>query len=198
MKNCVQEKGYALDVVTPSGGMTSGNFYAVGAVYGVAALTTLEGETNVLHRRGAYTLPKVTGTAWTQFQQLYWDASVSKFSTVAAGNLPAGIALEAAADSAATGSVLLADAPTGLRMVAGEVALDGSNPTPVVTGLSTIVGVGLALKGSTAPGDNTSVVTYDTSGGTLNLYAWKNTSGSDPTLVASTGTETVGYTVFGY
>jgi hypothetical protein len=85
-----------------------------------------------------------------------------------------------------------------LKVVAGEIALDGSNPTPVATGLKTIVSVSLALKGTSAPGDNTSVVTYGISGGTLNLYAWKNTSGSDPTLVASTGTETVSYVVVGY
>lgn len=87
---------------------------------------------------------------------------------------------------------------SNLKVVAGEIALDGSNPTPVATGLKTIVGVSLALNGTSAPGDNTSVVTYGISGGTLNLYAWKNTSGSDPTLVASTGTETVSYVVVGY
>lgn len=85
-----------------------------------------------------------------------------------------------------------------LKMVAGEIALDASNPTPVVTGLTTIVGVGLAIKGTSAPGDNTSVLTYGASGGTLSIYAWKNTSGTDPTLVASTGTETVSYVVMGY
>lgn len=83
------------------------------------------------------------------------------------------------------------------KIVMGEVALDGSNPTPVTTGLTTIVAVCVTLKGSAAPGDSTSVVTYDTSGGTLNLYGWKNTGGTDPTLVASTGTETVSYLVLG-
>ena len=83
------------------------------------------------------------------------------------------------------------------RIVMGEVALDGGNPTPVSTGLTSITAVTLTLKGTAAPGDTTSVVTYDTSGGTLNIYAWKNTGGTDPTLVASTGTETVGYMALG-
>lgn len=49
-----------------------------------------------------------------------------------------------------------------------------------------------------APGDATSVLTYDVSGGTVNVYAWRNTTGTDPTLVASTGTETFSYQVVGY
>ncbi len=81
----------------------------------------------------------------------------------------------------------------------GAAALDGSNPTPVTTGLTTIVSAVAQLRGTAAPGDNTSVLTTDFSGsdGTLNVYAWKNTSGSDPTLVASTGTETFDWIAIG-
>lgn len=78
-----------------------------------------------------------------------------------------------------------------------EQALDGANPTVINTGLKSIKAVSLALKGSAAPGDGTSVLTYDTSGGTLSVYAWKNTGGTDPTLVASTGTETFSAIVIG-
>jgi hypothetical protein len=87
-----------------------------------------------------------------------------------------------------------------LKVVAGEAALDASNPTPVsLAGIvGTIVAASVALKGSAAPGDNTSVLTYDISGSTLNVYAWKNTTGTDPTLVASTGTETFSYVVVGF
>lgn len=83
------------------------------------------------------------------------------------------------------------------RIASGEIALDGSNPTPIATGLTTVTGVAVALKGSAAPGVGTSVITYDVSGGTVNLYAWKPTSNANPTLIASTGTETVGYVVTG-
>lgn len=83
------------------------------------------------------------------------------------------------------------------KIVAGEIALDGSNPTPIASGLTTVTSVALTLKGSSAPGDSTEVVTYDVSGGTVNVYGWKNTGGTDPTLVASTGTETVGYVIIG-
>lgn len=77
----------------------------------------------------------------------------------------------------------------GYKVARGETALDGSNPTPVATGLTTVVAFVATLKGTAAPGDNTSVLTADISGATVNVYAWKNTSGTDPTLVASTGTE---------
>ncbi len=86
---------------------------------------------------------------------------------------------------------------SGIYVTAGEATLDGSNPTPITTPFNTVTGVALALKGTSAPGDNTSVLTYGISGGTVNVYAWKNTSGTDPTLVASTGTETFGYVLVG-
>jgi hypothetical protein len=43
------------------------------------------------------------------------------------------------------------------------------------------------------------VLTTDFTGATatLNVYAWKPTSGSDPTLVASTGTETFDWIAIG-
>ena len=84
------------------------------------------------------------------------------------------------------------------RIVGGETTLDGSNPTAVSTGLSTITGVTLTISNGSAPGVGTSVLTYTVSGGTLSIFAFKPTSSSNPTLVASTGTETVSYTVVGY
>lgn len=85
----------------------------------------------------------------------------------------------------------------GYKIARGETALDGTNPTPAATGLTTIVAAAISLKGTAAPGVGTSVVTYGTSSGTLNLYGWKVTSSSDTTLIASTGTETVGWIAVG-
>jgi hypothetical protein len=89
---------------------------------------------------------------------------------------------------------------SGYKIARGEIALDGSNPTNVTTGLATVVAACVSLKGTAAPGDNTSVLTYDLPAGTpgqLDIYAWKNTGGTDPTLVASTGTETVAWIAIG-
>jgi len=86
------------------------------------------------------------------------------------------------------------------KVVAGEVALDGANPTPVdVAGkLSTVVSVHVSLKNGSAPGVGTSVLTYDIDGTTVNVYAWKVTASGDATLIASTGTETISYQIIGH
>lgn len=85
----------------------------------------------------------------------------------------------------------------GYKVARGETALDGSNPTPVATGLTTVVAFVATLKGTAAPGVSTSVLTYAISGATVNVYAWKPTSTSVPTLVASTGTESFGWLAVG-
>lgn len=67
----------------------------------------------------------------------------------------------------------------------GTATLDGSNPTPVTTGLTTVVAAVVSLKATSTPGDDPTSFSVDYSGGTLNIYAYK-TNGTDPTLVAST------------
>lgn len=97
--------------------------------------------------------------------------------------------VDQAANLAAGTAAGIAGVATGYKLARGETALDGSNPTPVVTGLTTIVAFVAILKGSAAPGVGTSVLTATVSSGTASVYAWKPTSDSDPTLIASTGTE---------
>ena len=87
----------------------------------------------------------------------------------------------------------LATAPaavaSGYKIARGETALDGSNPTAVATGLTTVVAFVATLKGTAAPGVGTSILTANISGATANVYAWKVTGAGDTTLIASTGTE---------
>lgn len=91
-------------------------------------------------------------------------------------------------------TAILATAPAavaaGYKVARGETALDGSNATPVATGLTTVVAFVATLKGSAAPGLGTQKLTavIDT-GGSVNVYAWKPTGAGDCTLIASTGTE---------
>lgn len=207
MKNFLQD-GEIVEVPAPAD-VASGDFVVVGALFGVAQVAALSGVNVPIVREGIFTLPKATGTAWTKGDPLYWDSSAKKFTKTAAGNAPLGVAGADAASGDTTGAVSIeavqegvgsnpVTAPSGsVKVVSGEVALDGSNPTPVATGLSTITAVVITQKKATAPGVGTSVFTYDTTAGTLNIYAWKPTSNSDPTLIASTGTETVSYVAFG-
>jgi hypothetical protein len=76
----------------------------------------------------------------------------------------------------------------GYRFVGGQVTLDGSNPTPVDLSryMSQCLGGVVSISGTATPGDDPNSVTCNPSGTTLNVYAWKNTSGTDPTMVAST------------
>jgi hypothetical protein len=103
----------------------------------------------------------------------------------------------AGANMTATLAAAVAGAAAGYKLARGETALDGSNPTPIATGLGTIVAAAITLKGTVAPGLGTSALSSVTSGGTISAYAWKPTSNADPTLVASTGTETVGWVAIG-
>lgn len=79
----------------------------------------------------------------------------------------------------------------GYNLNRGTTALDGSNPTPVASGLPALTACTATIQGTSAPGVGTSVVTVAISGTTLNVYAWKPTSSSDTTLIASTGTEVI-------
>jgi len=77
------------------------------------------------------------------------------------------------------------------------VALDGTNPTSVAHGLTSCLGVFVQLVGSAAPGTSTSVLTTVINGANIDVYAWKPTSVSNPTLIASSGTETFNWFAIG-
>lgn len=81
------------------------------------------------------------------------------------------------------------------KLVAGgSTTLDGSNPTAVVTGLSSISGFIAQLQGSTEL-SLTHVLSHTISSGTVSVYAWKSTGGT--ALIASTGIETFDWVAFG-
>lgn len=90
--------------------------------------------------------------------------------------------------------VIIGDAKfpgSGVRMVWGTVVLDGSNPTPVqLSGYLSAVQVGIAtIQGTGATGADPNQVTTVANGTSLDIYAWKVTTGGaagNPTEVAST------------
>lgn len=90
------------------------------------------------------------------------------------------------------GGANVAGAAAGYKIArsATPVALDGSNPTSVAHGLTTCIAAFACLAGTSAPGDATHVLSVAINGANLDVYGWKPTSGTDPTLVASDGTET--------
>ena len=88
-------------------------------------------------------------------------------------------------------SNVLIGAAAGYKLArsASPVALDGSNPTTVASGLTTIVAAGVSFSGTAAPGLSTSTLAVAINSTNLDVYAWKPTGAGDTTLVASTGTE---------
>lgn len=83
----------------------------------------------------------------------------------------------------------------GKELVTGETAVTAS--VEIDTPFATIDSVSITLKTGSAPGSGSSVFTYDVSGNTVTIYAWKVTSSADNTLIAGTSEVTVGYTIIG-
>lgn len=98
------------------------------------------------------------------------------------------------------GTLAVVGVAAGYKIARGVTALDGSNPTPVATGLATVVGANVSLMGSAAPGVGTSVLTHENTNwatGALSVTAWKVTGTGDCTLIASTGTENFSWVAVG-
>ena len=81
----------------------------------------------------------------------------------------------------------------------GTTTLDGTPPTNVTTNLSSITECVVTMKNAitgASPGDDPVYLTalYTSGSAVLSIFPWKNTSGTDPTLVASgDASVTVGY-----
>lgn len=98
-------------------------------------------------------------------------------------------------NNGAVTSNIVSGIASGYKIARGETALDGSNPTPVTTGLTTITSCTLTVKIATAPA--VTALTYNTSSGTLNMYAWAPTAADNTALTASAATSTVGWICLG-
>ena len=121
---------------------------------------------------------KITGTANGNVEGVALEAAASD-----------GDVIEVMAASKADSELAIVGVAAGYKIARGETALDGSNPTPVTTGLTTCIAFVATLKGSSAPGVGTQKLTAVISSGDANVYAWKPTGSGDCTLIASTGTE---------
>jgi uncharacterized membrane protein YgaE (UPF0421/DUF939 family) len=80
----------------------------------------------------------------------------------------------------------------GYRIARGSTALDGSNPTTIATGLTTVVSFVATLIRDSAVSSGTAFVTHATpSGGDVAVYGWVLTGS------ASSGTEAVDWIAVG-
>tara|TARA_R110002124_G_scaffold173690_4_gene341334 strand:- start:24953 stop:25414 length:462 start_codon:yes stop_codon:yes gene_type:complete len=122
MKNFIQP-GETLDLLAPSGGVTSGLGYLIGALFVVAAVTAAEGETFAGARTGVFDLDATTHASTQAFaagDPVYWNDTTKKVTATATGNQIIGFAVEAKESTAATAKVLLVQR----RSVAGTTIAD--------------------------------------------------------------------------
>lgn len=88
----------------------------------------------------------------------------------------------------------------GFAFVTGTIALDGSGATTVdlaSQGLTSVTGALVCLNTASALGDLAEDVTVSWATTVVSFWPNKNTSGTDPTLVASDSTLTVSYLAWG-
>lgn len=106
MKNFVHE-GDALDLVAPSGGVTSGKGVKIAAIIAIAAVTAAAGETFAGYVRGVFDVDSDTGTAWAVGDIVYWDDTNKVFTKTSTSNTKAGYVAAAKASGGTTGRIRL-------------------------------------------------------------------------------------------
>ncbi|HMJ88148.1 MAG TPA: DUF2190 family protein [Vicinamibacterales bacterium] len=106
MKTNVQE-GNVLEFVAPSPGVVAGTGVKIGDLLVIALDTAATGVKFRGQRTGVVTHAKLSAQAWTEGQQVNWDDTNKRFTTVTTGNFLAGIAAAVAANPTATGVVIL-------------------------------------------------------------------------------------------
>ena len=105
MKNYVQD-GEVLDLVAPYD-VASGGGFLVGSIVAVAQAAAVSGAAVQGVRRGVFTHAKTSAQAWTVGAKIYWDDTNKVFTTTATGNTLCGVAVAAAANPSAEGTLLL-------------------------------------------------------------------------------------------
>lgn len=104
-------EGDSLTLVAPYA-VSSGQGAQFGAnLFGVAIATYTSGQTGVFRSEGVFDLTKNTTGAFAVGDRLYWDNTNKRLTTTTTGNICVGIAVEAAATTAATGRIKLCETP---------------------------------------------------------------------------------------
>lgn len=95
MKNFVSS-GRTIDLTAPTGGVTSGLGYKIGAIVCLAGNTVAEGLPFPAYVEGVYDVLAeggVSGQAWTEGLAIYWDNTAKQFTVTSTSNTLAGYAV---------------------------------------------------------------------------------------------------------
>jgi predicted RecA/RadA family phage recombinase len=100
-------KGDSINVAAPAGGVVSGQGYLIGSMFGISPVTAAAGVKIALWLVGCFSLKKNSAEAWTVGEAIYWDNTNMDCTATATGNTKIGVAIAAAANPSAVGSVRL-------------------------------------------------------------------------------------------
>ena len=98
MKNFVQN-GHVITVLTPAGGIASGEGMIIGNIFGIAACSAAVGD--------PVELPKATAAVLTVGARVAWDNTAKNINVPGTGRFPVGIATEAAGNGTTSVTVRL-------------------------------------------------------------------------------------------
>jgi predicted RecA/RadA family phage recombinase len=115
MKTFVQP-GDVVTFTAPSPGVTAGTGVKIGDILVIPTITAATGELFTGVRTGVVEHAKLSAQAWTEGQQVNWDDTNKRFTTVTTGNYRAGVAATAAANPTATGKVILSGVNLGAAL----------------------------------------------------------------------------------
>lgn len=105
MQNYVQPAD-RIEVAAPYA-LSSGGGALVGSIFGIAVTDAANGADVVLQTTGVVTHAKTAAQAWTVGALIYWDNTNKVMTTASSGNKLVGVAVAAAANPSATGTVRL-------------------------------------------------------------------------------------------
>lgn len=97
---------------TAGADLTAGDPLLLEDAFGVVQADVRTGNAGILLLRGTFVLPKATGATWSRGEVLFWDDGAGEITTVAGGNVSAGIAASDELSGATSGSVLLSGPPS--------------------------------------------------------------------------------------
>jgi predicted RecA/RadA family phage recombinase len=115
MKTFVQP-GDVLTFTAPTGGVVAGTGVKIGDLLVIPTITAAQTELFTGVRTGVVEHAKLSAQAWTEGQQVNWDDTNKRFTTVTTGNFRAGVAAAAAANPTATGKVVLSGVNLGAAL----------------------------------------------------------------------------------
>jgi predicted RecA/RadA family phage recombinase len=115
MENFIQP-GDVLEYTAPAGGVTKGIGVKIGDCLVIPLVSAAVGVKFNGVRNGVVEHDKLSAQAWTEGQQVNWDDTNKRFTTVTTGNFRAGFAAAAAANPTAKGKVVLAGVNLGAAL----------------------------------------------------------------------------------